>query len=323
MVEPSCTPAPSLLPFGRIAMVEPSCTRAPQFGSASPQDGSDDDDNWTMANPLEEVRRSTATQLAAKNENAGSLQDHEDPIDLDIDLEYGEVETLLSGGERSGDTDSKPAEVKKAATQGKIRAQNLLEVLSVSMDNTEVENAGEFLRRQLDNRPYGNSADAVNNHYVAWARAGAIDAVLDALRNHPRSERLALSCLYLLKQLSSCKWTRYLVPYSGAQRINKHGGVDAILKIMLMFIPSSEQNPQVSAGLDTDGQALLQEQACRLLCNLAHHNQDIRTKICQKSGEKTVKEVMEAHSNKPGVQDAGQDLLDRLYDRKNKQGHTH
>jgi len=37
MVEPSCTPAPSLLPFGRIAMVEPSCTRAPQFGSASPQ----------------------------------------------------------------------------------------------------------------------------------------------------------------------------------------------------------------------------------------------------------------------------------------------
>ena len=208
-------------------------------------------------------------------------------------------------------------------TQREIRAQNLLEILSVSMDNTEVENASESLRRQLDNRPYGNSTDAVNNHCVAWARAGAIDAVLDALRNHPRSERLALSGLSLLKQLSSCKWTRYLVPYSGAQRINKHGGVDAILKIMLMFNPSSEQNLQDPAGLGTDDQALLQEQACRLLCNLAHHNQDIRTKIWQKSVEKTVKEVMEVHSNKPGVQDAGQDLLDRLYDMKNEKGHTH
>lgn len=64
-------------------------------------------------NMQEEVRRSTSTQLAAKNENAASQQDHKDPIDLDIDLEYGEVDTLLSGGEKSGGTESKRAEVKK------------------------------------------------------------------------------------------------------------------------------------------------------------------------------------------------------------------
>jgi len=76
---------------------------------------------YLHTNMQEEVRRSTATQLAAKNENAGSLQDHEDPIDLDIDLEYGEVETLLSGGERSGDTNSKPAEVKKGVVLTLVR----------------------------------------------------------------------------------------------------------------------------------------------------------------------------------------------------------
>ena len=39
----------------------------------------------------------------------------------------------------------------------------------------------------------------VNNHYVAWARAGAIDAVLDALRNHPRSGEYQIDvCVCLL-----------------------------------------------------------------------------------------------------------------------------
>jgi len=35
------------------------------------------------------------------------------------------------------------------------------------------------------------------------------------------------------------------------------------------------------------------------------------------------KALMEYLATIAGVQDAGQDLLDRLYDRKNKQGHTH
>ena len=50
---------------------------------------------------------------------------------------------------------------------------------------------------------------AVNNHYVSWARANTVECVLDAMRNHPYSGRLAFSCVSSLRQLSTAKWSRY------------------------------------------------------------------------------------------------------------------
>ena len=50
--------------------------------------------------------------------------------------------------------------IKTEAKRGKDRALSLLQVLSVSMDTNEVENAAEQLRRQLNTRPYGNAPHA-------------------------------------------------------------------------------------------------------------------------------------------------------------------
>ena len=50
--------------------------------------------------------------------------------------------------------------VKTEAKRGKDRALSLMQVLSVSMDTREVENAAEQLRRQLGTRPYGNAPHA-------------------------------------------------------------------------------------------------------------------------------------------------------------------
>jgi hypothetical protein len=59
-------------------------------------------------------------------------------------------------------------------------------------------------------------------------------------------------------------------------------------------------------------------EACRLLCDLAHHNQDARARIAQSNGEKIVREIMESHQDKSDIQEVGQNLLDRLYDRKHR-----
>ena len=80
-----------------------------------------------------------------------------------------------------------------------------------------------------------NGCLAVNNHYVSWARANAIESALDSLRNHPHSFRLAFSCVFSLRLLASARWSRYLMPYSGASRIVNHGGIVAILHILATF----------------------------------------------------------------------------------------
>jgi hypothetical protein len=82
---------------------------------------------------------------------------------------------------------------------------------------------------------------AVNNHYVSWVRANAIECVLDAMRNHPYSGRLAFSCVSSLRQLSSAKWSRCLVPYTGAAKIVNHGGIAAILGVMTTFDKSRSE----------------------------------------------------------------------------------
>merc|ERR1711990_976398 len=103
------------------------------------------------------------------------------------------------------------------------------------MDTNEVENAAEQLRRQLNTRPYGNAPHAVNNHYVSWTRANAIECTLDSLRNHPNSFRLAFSCVSSLRLLASARWSRYFMPYSGATKVINHGGIVAILHAMATF----------------------------------------------------------------------------------------
>ena len=55
-----------------------------------------------------------------------------------------------------------------------------------------------------------------------------------------------------------------------------------------------------------------------MLCDLAHCSSDARARIAQSNGEQIVRDMMESHRDKSGIQEAGQDLLDRLYDRKNK-----
>ena len=40
--------------------------------------------------------------------------------------------------------------------------------------------------------------------------------------------------------------------------------------------------------------------------------------MLQSNGEQIVRDIMESHQDKTGIQEAGQDLLDRLYDRKKK-----
>jgi hypothetical protein len=50
--------------------------------------------------------------------------------------------------------------IKTEAKRGKDRALSLMQVLSVSMDTREVENAAEQLRRQLGTSPYGNAPHA-------------------------------------------------------------------------------------------------------------------------------------------------------------------
>ena len=72
-----------------------------------------------------------------------------------------------------------------------------------------------------------------------------------------------------------------------------------------------------------DKQAALQEEACRLLCNLAHQNSDVRKCIRKTNGERIIKDVIRAHLDHSGVQDAGLDLLDRLYDKKQKRFPVH
>ena len=79
------------------------------------------------------------------------------------------------------------------------------------------------------------------------------------------------------------------------------------------------------AKLDTNTHThgALQEEACRLLCNLAHQNSDVRKSIRKTNGERIIQDVMRAHLDHSGVQDAGQDLLDRLYNKEQKRFPTH
>ena len=131
------------------------------------------------------------------------------------------------------------------------------------------------------------------------------------------------------------------MPYTGAARIVKYGGIAAILGVMTTFDKSCSEETSgtlnvVSACLcdemlecaiecphvqaihshHPDAQAALQEEACRLLCNLAHQNSDVRARIRKTNGERIIQDVMRAHPDYSRVQEAGQDLLDRLYDRK-------
>lgn len=129
------------------------------------------------------------------------------------------------------------------------------------------------------------------------------------------------------------------MPYSGATKVINHGGIVAILHAMATFNnagrgpfdPVSKTRVKhavtiILLNLNTvqirmtkaDVTQGLQEEGCRLLCDLAHQNQDARASIVQSNGKQIVRDIMESHQDKSGIQEAGQDLLDRLYDRKHE-----
>ena len=206
---------------------------------------------------------------------------------------------------KKGLSSAEMKEIKTAAKKGKDHALKLLHVMSVSMDTREVEKASVKLRAQLDNRPYGHTGDAVNNHYVSWARAGAIKATLNALRNHSQSVRVAVPCLASLRCLASCKWSRFLVQYTGAQLIDKRGGVPIILKVMKVNGVETAQDESTGGSHLTD----LQADACRILGTMADMNQDIRNQIKQGSGDSLIQDVMHRYRSSECVQRAGHQVL--------------
>ena len=224
--------------------MEPSNSFAPNlFGSLLDDDQDDDIIHESAYASGLDIIRHQEQQLSQPRR----LDEIQPEIVLDDEDKVHEDDALLGAvaagqvlGSRRGSaglvkkglSSAEMKEIKTAAKQGKDHALKLLHVMSVSMDTREVEKASVKLRAQLDNRPYGHTGDAVNNHYVSWARAGAIKATLNALRNHSQSVRVAVPCLASLRCLASCKWSRFLVQHTGAQLIDKRGGVPIILKVM-------------------------------------------------------------------------------------------
>jgi len=133
------------------SVYDPSGVSSLQGSNATPDD-----------NAREQERREIApAPNTATERGQASTQDYGYVDDADEEDNLLGVAGAVSGRNGYQQLNKRQATaVKVNAERGKDRALSLLQVLSVGMDEHQVESAGEMLMRQLGTRPYGNDPDA-------------------------------------------------------------------------------------------------------------------------------------------------------------------